>query len=328
MLPSLSSMLSRPPLLIVILGPTASGKSTLALRVAPEIGGEIVNCDSMQMVRHLEIGTAKPSMEDRRRVPHHLFDLIEPDEFYSAGAYMREARKVCREIASRGRAPLVVGGTGLYLRVLLEGIFSGPGRSEDIRRRLHRIVRRRGSAVLHRILSRRDREAAAAIQPGDRIRVVRALEVALLTGREISRLQKATAPLQGFRILKVGLNVPRSELYGRIDSRVSRMFAEGLVEEVEHLLQMGYPPSAKAFEALGYRHALGVLRGEMSLPTAIELTQRDTRRYAKRQLTWFRREKDVKWLEVAGENPSARDQLMALLDEVRSSDGVRTGHRS
>ncbi len=319
-------MSSRLPLLIVILGPTASGKSTLALQVAPVIDGEIINGDSMQMVRHLEIGTAKPSLEDRRRVPHHLFDLVEPDEYFSAGAYMREARKVCRAVASRGHTPLVVGGTGLYLRVLVDGIFSGPGRSEDIRSRLDRIVRRRGSAVLHRILSRHDPSAAAAIQPEDRVRIVRALEVLLLTGREMSSLQKATEPLRGFQILKVGLNVPRSELYGRINSRVSRMFAEGLVEEVEHLLELGYAPSAKAFEALGYRYAVGVLRGELSVDRAIELTQRDTRRYAKRQLTWFRREMDVRWFDVAGEDPSARDQLMRLLDEVRSSDGVRTGH--
>lgn len=321
-------MPSRPPLLIAILGPTGSGKSALALRVAPKIDAEIVNCDSMQMVRHLEIGTAKPSREERRRVPHHLFDRVEPDEYFSAGSYMREAREICREVTGRKRIPLVVGGTGLYLRVLLEGIFTGPGRSEDIRVRLDHIARRRGPAVLHRILSRRDPAAAAAIQPGDRVRVIRALEVLLLTGREMSDQQKLRSPLEGFRILKVGLDVPRSELYGRIDCRVSRMFDEGLVEEVRCLLGMGYPPSAKAFEALGYRHAMAALCGEISLPRAIELTQRDTRRYAKRQLTWFRKEKDVRWLHVAGDDPSACDQFMSLLDEVRSSDGVRTGHRS
>ncbi len=321
-------MSSELPLLIVILGPTASGKSTLALRVAPELGGEIVNCDSMQMVRHLEIGTAKPSLEERHRVPHHLFDLVGPDEYFSAGTYMQEARRLCREIAARGRTPLVVGGTGLYLRVLLEGIFSGPGRSEDVRRRLDRIVLRRGSPVLHRILARRDPLAAAAIEPGDRVRVVRALEVLLLTGRQMSRLQPEVRPLEGFRIVKVGLEVPRPELYGRINLRVNRMFAGGLLEEVAHLLDLGYAPSAKAFEALGYRHAVAVVRGEMSLERAIELTQRDTRRYAKRQLTWFRREKNVRWLHVAGDDPSAREQFLSLLDEVRSADGVRTGHRS
>lgn len=321
-------MSSRLPLLIVLLGPTGSGKTTLALRVAPEIDAEIVNGDSMQMVRHLEIGTAKPNPEERSRVPHHLFDLVEPDEYFSAGAYMKQAREVCREIASRGRIPLVVGGTGLYLRVLLDGIFSGPGRSDAVRRRLDRIVRRRGSPVLHRILDRHDPAAAAVIQPRDRVRVVRALEVLLLTGREMSRQQPERCPLEGFEVLKVGLDVARAELYGRIDSRVSRMFAEGLVEEVEHLLGMGYSPSAKAFEALGYRYAVAVLRGELSTQRAIELTQRDTRRYAKRQLTWFRREENVRWLHVSGDDPSAFDQLMSLLDEVRSSNGVRTGHRS
>ena len=323
-----SSMSSSTPLLIVLLGPTASGKSTLALRAAPQIGAEIVNGDSMQMVRHLEIGTAKPSLEERSLVPHHLFDLVEPDEFFSAGAYMREARRVCREVAGRGRVPLVVGGTGLYLRVLLEGIFTGPGRSQEIRDRLDRIVRRRGTSTLHRILARRDPAAAASIQPGDRVRVVRALEVVLLTGLEMSRIQQNRDPLDGFRILKVGLDVPRSELYGRIDHRVSRMFAEGLIEEVQRLLASGYSPSAKAFEALGYRHAAAFLRGEIALENAIDLTQRDTRRYAKRQLTWFRREKDVRWLHAAGDTPSALDQFMGLLDEVRFSDGVRTGHRS
>ena len=300
-------------LLIALAGPTASGKTALALGAARVLQGEIVNCDSMQLYKHLDIGTAKPSPEERALVSHHLYDMLEPDEVYSAGRYMVEARRVCSEIAARGRVPVVAGGTGLYLRALLEGVFEGPGRSEDLRARLHRIADRKGSAWLHGLLRRRDPIAAARIQPGDRVRIVRALEVYFATGQSITSLQPARAPLRGFRVIKLGLNLPRSELYARINRRVDRMFQTGLVEEVERLLHQGFQPDNKAFEALGYRHVVAFLAGTVSLEEARELTARDTRRYAKRQLTWFRRDQEMNWIEFPGEDPRALDALMRLL---------------
>jgi len=303
------------PKLIVLAGPTGSGKSALAIEAALALDGEIVNCDSMQLYRKLDIGTAKPGRRERDLVRHHLFDVIEPDEIYSAGRYMVEARAACREIAARRKTPIVVGGTGLYLRALLEGVFEGPGRSEELRERLHAIADRAGVERLYRMLRRRDPDAASRIQPADRIRIVRALEVYFATGRPISDLQPARNPLTGFRIIKLGLNLPRAELYARIDRRVDQIFRTGLIDEVASLLEQEYSPELKAFEALGYRAVVRTLRGELTVDEAAELTKRDTRRYAKRQLTWFRRERDMQWIEFAGEDPRA---LEALLERVRA----------
>lgn len=304
---------SRDPLLIVILGPTASGKTSLALALSPLLSGEIINGDAMQMVRHLNIGTAKPSTEERALVPHHLYDFVQPDEFFSAGQYMTEARKICHEVAGRGSTPIVVGGSGLYLRVLLEGIFPGPGRASSLRSRLQRIAEKRGVQTLLRMLRRHDPEAADRIQPGDLVRLVRALEVRLLTGIPITRLQASADPIGGFRVLKIGLDVPREKLYGRINRRVTVMFTSGLLGEVESVLDMGYSIESKGFEAIGYRQAMAVLSGELSVEEAISLTQRDTRRYAKRQMTWFRKEKDVHWLPFSGDEPQALRRVLSLL---------------
>lgn len=300
-------------LLIAVVGPTASGKSTLAINGALALNGEIVNCDSMQMYRRLSIGTAKPTADDRRKVPHHLYDTIEPDQHYSAGRYMKEARDVCRQIRSRGHIPFVVGGTGLYLRALLNGMFEGPGRAENIRCRLHKIASRKGAAVLYRILENRDPLAATKIRSGDERRIVRALEVYLETGHPMSQLQGKEEALKDFPILKVGLDLPRSDLYDRIGQRVSWMFDSGLLDEVEQLLVEGYTAKCKAFEALGYRHALDVLSGKLGREEAVELTQRDTRRYAKRQLTWFRRETNMEWISGPGECPDSLDRLLELV---------------
>jgi tRNA dimethylallyltransferase len=302
--------------LLAVLGPTASGKSSLALAVAREAGGEIVNCDAMQMIRYFTIGTAKPSPKERNQVPHHLFDIINPDESYSAGIYMREARRVCREIAERGMIPIVVGGTGLYLRVLLEGIFEGPEKSRELRTRLVELEREKGSGHLFRMLKRKDPDAATRIQPNDLTRVVRALEVTFVTGKRISELQAERRGLQGFRVLKVGIEMPRDDLYDRINRRVEWMFKTGLLQEVQAVLEMGYSPSSKGFEALGYRYATAVLNGEMTQDQAVELTQRDTRRYAKRQLTWFRKERQVNWITGPGEDPAAVSEVFAILKHV------------
>ncbi|HSR67995.1 MAG TPA: tRNA (adenosine(37)-N6)-dimethylallyltransferase MiaA [Acidobacteriota bacterium] len=296
--------------LVIIAGPTASGKSALALKAALRLGGEIVNCDSMQLHRGLAVGTAKPSDEERATVPHHLYDRLDPDEFFSAGRYMKESREICAAICGRGHLPLVVGGTGLYLRALLQGVFEGPSADQDLRRRLKLSEEQKGPGHLYRMLKRLDPEAASRIQPADLVRQVRALEVHLLSGQPLSRLQKRTEPLQGYSVLKVGLRLPRRDLYDRIDRRVSKMFRGGLLEEVKRLLDAGYSPESKGFEALGYRHAAAALQGQLSLSEAIERTQADTRRYAKRQMTWFRREKGMLWLNRAGEADEALSEFM------------------
>jgi len=307
--------------LVAILGPTGSGKSSLGLKLAQSIGGEIVNCDSMQTIRQLDIGTAKPSQAEMALVPHHLYNVIDLDEFYSAGVYMKDARRVCSEVAARGKIPLVVGGTGLYLRALLKGIFQGPGKKPGLRGRLNEISRRRGTEFLHRMLARKDPDSAARIQANDLVRIVRALEINLITGGSISELQKEHVPLAGYSVVKIGLNLPREELYDRINRRVERMFDAGFVKETERLLLAGFSPDSKGFEALGYRHAVAVIQGELSLEESIELTQRETRRYSKRQMTWFRKEENVHWISLPGEAPAAEPEALRIL-EREFRDGI------
>ena len=301
------------PLLICVVGPTASGKSYLALRIAEEKGGEIVNCDSMQMVRELDIGTAKPTPEEMAVVPHHLFNQVSLSGSYSAGEYMEQARHTCAEISSRGKVPVVTGGTGLYLRSLLQGMFEGPPKSDLIRERLQNIARRKGNVFLHHWLETKDPKAAARIETGDQVRLVRALEVYLATGESISSLHGKMDPIAGYRIIKIGLNPDRSLLYERINQRAADMFEAGLLEETRQLLKEGYDASSKGFEALGYRYAIQVLKGTMDESRAIELTQRDSRRYAKRQMTWFRREPGIKWIPDFGNSPSAVEAAREIL---------------
>ena len=301
------------PLLVAIVGPTATGKSSLALGLARALRGEIVNCDSMQMVRGMDIGTAKPSRQEQATAPHHLYDRVGPDGYYSAGQYMEEARPICREIAGRGRVPLVVGGTGLYLRALLLGVFEGPGRSQEHRRYLHELAIRKGEAALHRMLARVDPSSAQRIQPTDVVRIVRALEVCHQAGRPISDLQGERKSLTGFRIVKIGIGLEREKLYVRIESRVREMFGAGLLGEVQGLIDQGFSPESKGFEAIGYRQAVSCINGQMSLEDAVESTCTDTRRYAKRQMTWFRKEPDLNWISAPGESQETLAKALELV---------------
>jgi len=300
--------------LVAVLGPTGSGKSELGLCLAERFGGEIVNCDSLQVYRHFDIGAAKLSPAERRGIPHHLLDALDPDQLFTAGEYARRARPILAQIARRGRLPLVVGGTGLYLRALLDGLFPGPSRDQALRERLaQREARRPG--LLHRLLRRWDPEAARRIHPADRPKLVRALEVCLLTRKPLSAwFASGRDPLQGFRVLKLALNPPRAELYRRLDERCARMFAQGLLDEVRRILALGYPDSIKPLEAHGYRQALQVLRGELELPHALYYAQRNTRRYAKRQWTWFRREPGVLWINGFGDQPETQQAAVRRLE--------------
>ena len=282
--------------LVVVAGPTGSGKSDLAIALAETFQGEIVNCDSLQLYRYLNIGTAKTPEAERRGVRHHLFDIVLPDEVFTAGDYSRLARAVVKEIAGRGKLPIVAGGTGFYLRALLNGLFPGPGRNDDLRARL---LRRPGS--LHKLLHRFDPPAAARIHANDTKKLIRALEVCLLARRPISSLHaQGTEPLTGFRILKIGLDPPRAELLERLNHRCTKMFEAGLADEVQQVIALGYPPTAKAFESIGYREAILYLAGEFTPDEAIAATQVATRQYAKRQRTWFRREPGILWLKGFG----------------------------
>jgi len=299
--------------LVVILGPTASGKTALSLALAERFAGEIVNCDSVAIYRELVIGTAKPSAPERARAPHHMLDLVAPEEPFTAGDYARLARQVLGGIAARGRLPIVAGGSGLYLRALLEGLFAGPLRSEQLRDRLRRRAREKSPGYLHRVLARLDRGAAQLIHPHDTPKLVRAIEVCLLANRPMSQLWLAgRQPLSGFRILRLGLNPERSLLYARINQRARQMFAAGLIDETRGLLQRyGGSGRPMVLNSLGYRQAAQFLDGELTLEEAISAAQQGHRNYAKRQMTWFRREPDVCWLQGFGDDPLIQQECLA-----------------
>lgn len=304
-------------LLVVLLGPTGSGKTALSLHLAERMRGEIVSCDSVAVYREFDIGTAKPSREERQLAPHHLIDIAEPTELVTAGDYSRLARQAIHEIAARGSLPIVVGGTGLYLRALLAGLFAGPPRSEELRDRLRERAAGRGAGYLHKLLRRLDPSAAQAIHANDVAKVIRALEVALSTRRPMTELwQQGREPLRGFRILRIGLNPDREALYQRINARAAEMFSRGLIEETRDL-QRRYGQSARALNSLGYRQAVQHLEGELTLPQAIAAAQQGHRNYAKRQMTWFRREPDVRWLEGFGSDPEVLRQCVDWIDAQR-----------
>ena len=300
---------------IAIVGPTASGKSTLGIEVALQINGEIINCDSVQVYQEIQIATAKVSLEERKGVPHHLIDFVSPDINYTAGEWAREAAKKIEEIETRGRVPLLVGGTGFYLRALRQPFFISPPTDESLRQRLNSMRERRGPEYLHRFLRRIDPDAAAQLYPRDWPRVQRAIEVYFQTGRSIVDQQPVRPePHESLRRLRIlALNPPRSELYDRINQRTEEHFRAGLVEEVRELLDRGFSPTSSALGAHGYRRVVEYLQGQRDLESAIEQTKLDVRHYAKRQLTWFRHEADVEWFDGFGEeNTIMRSILKAI----------------
>jgi tRNA dimethylallyltransferase len=324
-LPKVASLskANREPLVVVVLGPTASGKTALALAIARRFGGEIVNCDSVAMYREFEIGTAKPSQAERAEVAHHLVDCVDPLADVSAGEYARQARQILREIAlredeRRKHLPIVSGGTGLYLRALVEGLFPGPQRSEELRDKLRARARERGADHLHRILRRLDSAAAKRIHANDVSKVIRAIEVCLAS-RQTSRLnmtelwQQGREALRGFRILRLGLNPEREVLYARINQRAAKMFGEGLIAETEKLLEK-YGDRARPLTSLGYKQAVQFLRGELDRESALAAAQQAHRNYAKRQITWFRREPDVHWLAGSGDDPAIQAKGIAVIE--------------
>jgi len=309
--------LDRP--LLVVLGPTATGKSEFALLACKRFGGEVVSVDSMQVYRGLDRGTAKPGLEARRRTPHHGIDLADPGQDFSLGDFVRSARGAIASIQERGRLPVLVGGTGLYLRGLLKGIVEAPRRDAGLRARLVALAERHGAARLHRVLARVDPGAATRVRAGDRQRIVRALEVYFATRRGLSdRIRESPFGPDLYASVKIGLGMDRDALCKVIDARVARFFAEGLVEEAVRLRAAGCPDTANAFKALGYRETLRHLRGELSLEEAIALTRRNTRRYAKRQWTWFRKEEGVAWFAI---DPSDPDRFSAPLGHAARALG-------
>lgn len=321
--------LDREPLVVVVLGPTASGKTALALAIARRFHGEIVNCDSVAMYRDFEIGTAKPTAAERAEIPHHLLDCVDPLTDISAGEYARQARQVLRkivlreivprEIALRGNErrrhlPIVSGGTGLYLRALLEGLFPGPGRSEELRQKLRARAQKHGPERLHRILRRLDAAAANRIHANDVPKVIRAIEVCLSSRQNMTELwRQGREPLRGFRILRLGLNPGRAALYARINQRAAKMFDDGLISETERLLKK-YGGQARPLASLGYKQALQFLRGEVDRESALAAAQQAHRNYAKRQITWFRREPDVHWLADFGDDPAIQAEGIATIE--------------
>jgi tRNA dimethylallyltransferase len=301
--------------LVVLLGPTGSGKSDLALSLAEHFAGEIVNCDSVQVYTGLDVGSAKLPMADRRGILHHLIDVADGAREFNAGDYSREARETLAEIASRGVLPFVCGGTGLYLRALLCGLSPAPARDPDLRARLNTIAELRPRA-LHRLLKARDAAAASRIHPNDMQKLARALEITYLAGEATSTVQnRPRNPLCGYRTLKIGLNPDRRQLYERLDLRSAAMFTNGIVEETTRLLSTGYRADSKALQSLGYRQALKVMHGQMTQAEAVRECQTKTRQYAKRQITWFRAEKNVHWVPGFGDLEWVRGKARSLVTD-------------
>jgi len=308
-----AAALAPPFPLVVVVGPTASGKSTLALRLAEEFRGEIVSCDSVAVYRGLEIGTAKPTVADRALVPHHLIDVADPGEAFTAGDWSRLAREAIAGISGRGRLPIIAGGTGLYLRALLDGLFPAPPVAPELRARLRQRGAVRGAAALHRLLRRLDPRSAAAIHANDLPKLVRALEVTLTSRTPISRQwERGREPLVGYSILRLGLAPARNELYRRINARATAMFDGGLLEETE-LLTERYGRDCRPLSSLGYAEAAAVLRGDLTRDAALAAARQGHRNYAKRQGTWFRREPEMQWINGFGGDAEVLAEARSLV---------------
>jgi tRNA dimethylallyltransferase len=305
--------------LVAVAGPTGSGKSEIALRLAERFHGEILNCDSLQVFKYFHIGTAKLPEQAWRGIPHHLIDALEPDQVFTAGDFARMGRAILHEITGRGRLPVVTGGTGFYLRALVDGLSPGPGRDAALRDRLAAKEARHPGTV-HRLLSRFDPPTATRMHPNDVPKAMRALEICLRSRRPAAEVFAAGRDaLAGFRLLKIGLFPDRSKLVARLETRVDAMFAEGLVSEVEAILARGVPPTAKPFESIGYRQALQVVKGELSVKDAIFYTKRDTRQYAKRQMTWFRQEPGLEVVSGFGDDEQVVARVIGRVEEFTSS---------
>jgi tRNA dimethylallyltransferase len=309
------------PRLAIILGPTGAGKSDLAVDVAVACGAEIVNADSQQVYRGMNIGTWKPSEQARRRVPHHLIDVVEPDQEFNAALFREKALAAVGDIQARGKNALVCGGTGLYIKALLYGLFVGPGRDAEVRQRLEREAREQGLGPLYRRLKEVDPRSAASIHPNDPHRIIRALEVLELTGKELSLWQSEHGFREsGYETLKIGVDRKREELYALINRRCEEMFELGLIEEARKLADQGYGLDLKPLQSIGYRHAGLFLRGEKSREEALDLMKRDTRKLAKRQLTWFRADKEIRWFHPEKDR---RQILEALVSFFAAKDESR-----
>jgi tRNA dimethylallyltransferase len=305
--------------LVAIVGSTASGKSSLAVQLARAFGGEVINFDSVQVYRGFDIGSGKLTIAERQGVPHHLLDVAEPHVRFTAGDFRSEALKVLKDLRGRGKLPVLVGGTGLYLRALLMGLFEGPARSEELRVRLSEVAGRRGRDFLHRMLVRKDPETAARIHPRDAQKAIRALEVCLLERRPFSELLgQGRQRIEGFRIYRIGLSPPRASLLERINARTQKMFAGGITDEVRRALESGGPDQIP-LEALGYRQARAYIQGDMSREEAIRETQAQTRQYAKRQMTWFRREPGVRWFDGFGDDAALEQQVFQWFVQALAS---------
>jgi tRNA dimethylallyltransferase len=300
--------------LVAIVGPTASGKSALGVFMAERLGGEIIACDSTQLYRRFDIGTAKPTEAERRGIPHHLLDVLEADQAATAGGYCEMAIRALDDLRNRERLPIFTVGTGLYLRALLEGLADVPQRSEQLRERLRESATEHRQGYLHRVLQRLDPAAARKIAAADEQKLIRAIEVCLLARKPLSEVHRSgRTPLAGWRTVKVGLAPSRERLYQRIHARTEAMLQHGWIAEVRALLASGLPENAKPFEFIGYRELRSVLRSEMSLETAQAAIQQATRRYAKRQVTWFRKETEVHWLNGFGDDPAIQQQALQAI---------------
>lgn len=290
--------------LIAIVGPTATGKSALAVALARSFKAEVLACDSTQVYRGFDIGTSKPTAEERGGVPHHLLDIVEPDFPFTAGEYRTRALAALEDLRQRGQLPILTVGTGLYLRALLEGLADAPARSEELRARLEAGADARSLQYLHRVLRRLDPEAALRIGSRDRPKMIRAIEVCLLTGKPLSEIHRAgRTPLEGYRPIKIGLQPARAELYDRIERRTRTMLERGWLDEVERLARSGVPKNSKPFDFIGYSELQAHLEGTVTLAAATKAITQATRRYAKRQVTWFRKEQLVHWLPGFGDDP-------------------------